>query len=124
MLAMTPINVFDVLLVDDSLKKTNCGASFHYYHMIPTARQALAYNKMHYSHASPICPRCLLTCTVSVSVRKATSQKECTKMGWGSMAMRLAPTLVLNDGPKLITDVFSLLCFGSHDFEQSFHIYL
>lgn len=33
MLAMTPINLFDVLLVDDSLKKTNCGASFHCYYI-------------------------------------------------------------------------------------------
>ena len=51
MLAMTPINVFDVLLVDHSVQKDKLWGIVSlllYIYMIPTARQALAYNKMHY----------------------------------------------------------------------------
>lgn len=59
--------------------------------------------KKHYSHASPICPRCLLTCTVSVSVRKATSRKECTKMDGdhGNAPGSNTGIQRFNDGPKL-----------------------
>ena len=46
----------------------------------------------------------------SVGVRpKSNLTERVYKDGMGIMAMRLAPTLVLNDGPKLITDVLAVV---------------
>ena len=126
MLAMTPINVFDVLLVDDSLKKTNCLASFHCYYNIwfqqpgRLSHTTKCIVVMRRRYVRDVCWRVQCRCPSE----KQPHGKSVQRHWWGSMAMRLAPTLVLNDGSKLITDVLAVVFWFSWFWTKNSHIYL